>query len=265
MPLMDHLGELRRRLTIIVASLFTTAIILYFATPTLIQFLLAPVQEYLPATADGSETGLYVTSPLGGFSIRFLVAIFMAFCVCAPIVIWEVLAFFLPALKPNERKWVLPTLAVAVLLFIFGIVFGYSFILGPAFQWMTNESDAIGQVWPDAATYLKAILGFLLAFGVAFELPLVVFYLSVFNLVPYKKFRESWRTVYVVLLVFCAMVTPDANPLTMIFMFAAIIALYEISLFVSRFVLAKRIAKQKAEGTWVDPDEDEDDDEDEDE
>lgn len=267
MPLMDHLGELRRRLTIIVVSLFSTALILYFATPTLITFLMAPIQDYIPeslSAAATSGTGLYVSSPLGGFGIRFRVAIFAAFVVCSPIVLWEVLAFFLPALKPNERRWVLPTLAVGVALFVFGIVFCYCVILGAAFGWMTGESDAIGTVLPDAETYIKAILGLEVAFGIAFELPLVVFYLIVFNLVPYKTFRKNWRTIYVVLLVLCAVVTPDASPVTMLFMFAALLSMYEISMLVARFVLARRIAKQKADGTWVDPDEEDDDDDEDD-
>jgi sec-independent protein translocase protein TatC len=255
MPLMDHLGELRRRLTIIIVSLFTTAVVLYFATPVLIDFLLAPVQDYLP-------NGLFVGSPLGGFTIRFMVAIFMAFIVCSPIVIWEILAFFLPALKPNERRWVLPTLAVGVVLFVLGIVFCYFIILGPAFGWMTGESDAIGTVWPEAGDYLKAIMGLEVAFGFAFELPLIVFYLTVFGIVPYKTFRKNWRTIYVVLLVLCAMVTPDASPVTMAFMFAALVGMYEISLVIARVALKRRIAKQKAEGTYIEPDEDEEDDED---
>ncbi len=267
MPLMDHLGELRRRLTIIVVSLFSTAIVLYFATPQLINFLLAPVQEYLPTTlssmlGDPHATGLVISSPLGGFAIRFKVAIFCALCVCSPLVLWEVLAFFLPALKPNERRWVVPTLAVGVFLFIFGIIFCYNFTLGAAFGWMTGESEQIGSVLPEASYYINAVIGLLLAFGLAFELPLVVFYLTVFNLVPYKTFRSNWRTVYVVLLVICAMVTPDASPVTMAFMFAALVSLYEISLFCSQFVIKKRIAKQKAEGTYFEDDDEEDDDED---
>lgn len=267
MPLMDHLGELRRRLTIIVASLFATALVLYFATPTLIEFLMAPIEPYVPESlsdADGTATGLYVTSPLGGFVIRFRVAIFTAFVVCSPIVIWEVLAFFLPALKPNERRWVLPTLGVGVVLFAAGIIFGYNIILGAAFGWMTGESDAIGTVLPDAETYIKAILGLMVAFGLAFELPVIVFYLVVFNIVPYKTMRKNWRTIYVVLLVFCAMVTPDASPVTMGFMFAALLGMYELSLLVARFALARRIEKQKAEGTWIEPDEDDDDEEEDD-
>lgn len=267
MPLMDHLGELRRRLTIIIVSLFSTAVVLYFASPTLIQFLMTPVQPYLPpslSNLDATATGLYVSSPLEGFTIRFLVAIFFAFVVCFPIVLWEILAFFLPALKPNERRWVVPTLAVGCVLFVLGVVFCYLLILGAAFGWMTGESDAIGTVLPSAAPYIKTVIGLEIAFGFAFELPLIVFYLIVFNLVPYKTFRKNWRTIYVVLLVLCAMVTPDASPITMAFMFAALLSLYEVSLLVARLALSRRIAKQKAEGTWVEPDEDEDDDEDED-
>ena len=244
MPLMDHLGELRRRLTIIVTSLFVTALVLYFATPSLINFLMAPVQEFIPPSLAGDvASGLYVSSPLGGFSIRFRVAIFAALCVCSPIVLWEILAFFLPALKPNERRWVVPTLAVGVFLFIFGIVFCYCVILGAAFGWMTGESDAIGTVLPDAETYIKAILGLEIAFGIAFELPLIVFYLIVFNLVPYKTFRSQWRYVYVALMLLSAVVTPDASPITMLLMFAALISLYEVALAVARYIIIARDGK----------------------
>jgi sec-independent protein translocase protein TatC len=120
-------------------------------------------------------------------------------------------------------------------------------------------------VWPEASDYLKAIMGLEIAFGFAFELPLIVFYLTVFGIVPYKTFRKNWRTVYVVLLVLCAMVTPDASPVTMAFMFAALLAMYEVSLLVSRIALKRRIEKQKAEGTYIEPDEDDEDDDEDDE
>ena len=81
----------------------------------------------------------------------------------------------------------------------------------------------------------------------AFELPIVIFYLVIFNIVPYKKLRSSWRFVYVGLMVFSAMVTPDANPVTMLLMFAALVGLYEASLLIARIVLRKRIKKQQQE------------------
>lgn len=248
MPLFDHLGELRRRLTIIVISLLVAACILYVVTPGLIDFLINPVRPYFPPGAD-----LTYFKPLDGFTVRFKVAIFAAVVVTSPIILWQIMAFFIPALKPTERKWVIPTCGVGVLLFILGTIFCYLVILDPAFQWMFEQ--VTGTVIPDASEYIRLIMLFEIGFGIAFELPLIVFYLIVFNIVPYKKLRNSWRTVYIVLMLISAMVTPDASPVTMILMFAAMAALYEASLLVSRIVLNKKIAKQKLEEDAEDADE----------
>ncbi len=250
MPLLDHMGELRRRLMIVVVSLIVAACVLYMATPTIMDFLVAPIAPYLTNTSEYTEhisEYLVTLTPLGGFSIRFRVAFFAAFVMCAPIILWEILAFFLPALKPSERKWVVPTVAVGVALFIVGTVFCYLIILDPAFDWMLGQTKDIAQVMPDAGEYLKLIMLFEIGFGIAFELPIIVFYLIVFNIVPYKKLRASWRVVYIALMLISACVTPDASPVTMLLMFAAMAGLYECSLLVSRIVLRKRIKKQELE------------------
>ena len=246
MPLLDHLGELRRRLMIVVVSLFVTAIVLYFATPSLIDILIDPIRRFLP------EGQLYLMNALGGFSIRFRVALFFAAIVCSPIIIWEIMAFFLPALKENERKWVVPTVAAMVALFFLGMVFAYFVIQRPAFEWMTGESNAMGAILPDAENYLGIMIGLELGFGVAFELPLVIFYLTILHLVPYATLRSAWRGVYVGILVFAAMVTPDASPITMAFMYAALMLLYEASLFVARHVIVAREGKQALKWTRED-------------
>lgn len=235
MSLTDHLGELRRRLVIIVVSLLAAACVLYVITPQLMEFLVDPIRSYLP------EEGLVILDPLGGFMIRFKVSFFAAAVVCAPIVLWQLLAFFLPALKPNERKWFLPTLFIGVALFCAGAVFCYCIILDPAFNWMLSQTNDIATVLPDASSYLRLIMGLEIAFGIAFELPLVVFYLIVFSIVPYRKFRKHWRGIYIALMVFSAMVTPDASPVTMLLMFSALVGLYEVALLISRIVLRKRI------------------------
>ncbi|MDR3307668.1 MAG: twin-arginine translocase subunit TatC [Coriobacteriales bacterium] len=251
MPLWDHLGELRRRLTIIIVTMLVAAVALYFVTPPLIVFLISPVATYLAGepitTVEQLSAVLVVLDPLGGFTLRFKVAIFFAAIVTSPIWLWQILAFFLPALKPEERKWVIPTFFVGVALFIFGTVFCYFIILDPAFEWMLEQTNDYAQIIANAPDYINMILLFEVAFGIAFELPLIVFYLIIFNIVPYKKLRQSWRTVYIVLMLVCAMVTPDANPVTMLLMFAAMAALYEVALFISRIVLTRRIARQKRE------------------
>lgn len=245
MPLMDHLGELRRRLVICAVAIVVSAIVLYMVTPSLINILIAPIKTYLVSGGNtDSDELLVVLNPLGGFTIRFLVAFFASVIVCAPLILWEFMAFLLPALKPSEKKWVLPTFVVGVFLFGLGMVFCYFLILDPAFAWMTGQSQDIATILPDATEYIKLVMLFEIGFGIAFELPLIVFYLIVFNILPYKKLRAQWRIVYVVLLVISAVVTPDASPVTMFFMFAAMVSLYELSLFVSRIVLSRKIQSQ---------------------
>lgn len=247
MPLMDHLGELRRRLTIIVVSVLITAVVVYEATPTLIQILMDPIRSVMPA---GSK--LTVLSVLGGFTIRFKVAFFVGVIICTPIIIWEIMAFFLPALKPNERKWVVPTVAAMVILFFLGMVFCYYVALPAAIGWMVEQSVDFANVIADAEDYLNIIMLLEIGFGIAFQIPLVIFYLSVLHLVPYKTFRAQWRYIYVGLMVLSAVVTPDASPVTMLLMFAALVLLYEIALAVARYVLVARDGKESLKWTRED-------------
>lgn len=235
MPLMDHLGELRRRLTIIVVALLTAAVVLYMATPTLIQILMDPIRQFLP---NGGE--LTVLSSLGGFTIRFKVAVFFAAIVCSPIIIWEVMAFILPALKPKEQRWVVPTVGSMVVLFFLGMVFCYFVIQPAAFGWMTEQTVGFATQVANAEDYLSIFMMLEIGFGIAFQVPLIIFYLSILHIVTYKTFRTNWRLIYVGLLVFSAVVTPDASPVTMFFMFAALVMLYEVSLAVARAVLVRQ-------------------------
>ncbi|MBC2888540.1 twin-arginine translocase subunit TatC [Gordonibacter massiliensis (ex Traore et al. 2017)] len=247
MPLFDHLGELRMRLVRIVACLAIAVVVFYMATPTISQFLLQPIAPYLPEGVDGLMSGTIVLDPFEAFATRFKISIWASIVACSPVILWQILAFFLPALKPKERKWFVPTFFSAVALFIFGTVFCYLVILSPAFQWLTEQAAGLGEVVPRASSYIDMIIKFEIGFGFAFELPLIVFYLVIFDVVPYKKLRGAWRTVYVALMVISAMVTPDASPVTMLLMFAALVVLYEGSLLISRIVLRNRIKKQNEE------------------
>lgn len=248
MPLLDHLGELRRRLTIIVVSIIVTAIVVYAATPAAIEILLMPIKQYLPAE------GLTVLSVLGGFTIRFKVALFLGVIICSPIIIWELMAFFLPALKPNERKWVVPTVAALVILFLLGMVFDYFVAEPAAFGWLIEQSGDIANVVANAEDYISMIMLLMVGFGIAFEIPLVIFYLVVFHIVPYSVMRMQWRYIYVGMMVLSAVVTPDASPVTMIVMFASLVGLYEIALLVARFVITSREGKQALKYTREDYD-----------
>ncbi len=246
MPLMDHLGELRMRCVRIVVVLLVGVVFFYYATPTVAQFLLAPVKEFMPTDASGNAM-LNVFGTFEAFGVRLEIAIWLALIACAPFIFWQILAFLLPALKPKERKWFLPTFFIAVALFIFGAVFCYLVILNAAFGWLTDQASGFATITPQATQWISMIIKFEIGFGFAFELPLIVFYLVLFEIVPYAKLREKWREIYVALLIISGMITPDASPITMLLLFAPLIGMYEISMGVARLVMGKRIQEQKAE------------------
>lgn len=248
MPLLDHLGELRRRLTIIVVSVLVTTVVVYAATPTLIELMMDAIRNILPA-----GTKLTVTSALGGFTIRFKVALFFGVIVCMPIIVWEVMGFVLPALTAKERKWVIPTLAAMIFLFFLGMAFCYFVIQQAAFGWLVDQAvEMRADLLADAEGYLDLMMLLEVAFGVTFQLPLFVFYLSILHVVPYRTFRENWRFIYVGLLVLTACFTPDASPMTMLLMYAPMLALYEAALAVARYVITARDGKPALKWTRED-------------
>lgn len=254
MPLFDHLGELRMRLVRILACLVVAVCVFYMAAPTMGQFLLLPISEFLPFDPETGWVELTALDPFESFTTRFQISVFFSFIATSPVILWQLLAFFLPALKPKERKWFIPTFIAGVILFVFGVVFCYAIILNAAFGWLTDQANGLGVIEPRMSTYISMIIKFEIAFGLAFELPLIIFYLVIFDIIPYKKLRQSWRTVYVVLMVICAMITPDASPVTMLLLFCAMIALYEVSLLAARIVLSKKIKRQNEEDSSDDDD-----------
>lgn len=245
LPFFEHLAELRKRLFVIVVTVVVLALSLYYWGWDIFNVMLAPA---MPALKSAGVEKLNVLGPFGGFTLRFKVATYAAIVIGSPVIIWHVMAFFLPALKPKERRYVIPTFLAMLTLFVGGIVFCYFVIAPTAFGWMVDQavSSTVG-VLPDAATWFQAVVLVLLAFGIGFELPVIVFYLLIFDIVPYAKLRENWRIVYVSLVTGAAVATPDWSPVTMGALSVALIILYEISMAVARGVLARRIAAADAD------------------
>ncbi len=243
LPFFEHIAELRQRLVIVLTTLFVLALALYTWGWQIYNLIMLPVLPSLKAV--GIEK-LNILGPFGGFTLRFKVAMYAAVIIGSPIIIWQFMAFFLPALKPKERRYVVPTFIAMLTLFISGIVFCYFVITPKAFEWMVGQASAQSiAMLPDAAMWFQAVTLVLLAFGIGFELPVVVFYLLIFNIVPYKKLRENWRVAYVVIVTTAAVATPDWSPVTMGALAAALLVLYEASLLLARVVLSRRIAEQK--------------------
>lgn len=240
MPFMRHLDELRRRLTIVLAVLGVLTLGMYFYSEPVYALLIAPVREIVGENA-------VVLRVFDAMMIRFKVGLFAAVIISSPLIVWQVMAFFLPALKPTERKWLVPTFASILALFLGGAAFCYFIVLGPGFGWLVDQAGDTFTYMATAADLVTSILWFLFGFGIAFQTPVVVFYLVYFGVVPYRTLRRNWRVAWVAMVIIAAMATPDWSPVSMGILAVAMIALYEVSLLLVRVVLSKKIARQQAE------------------
>lgn len=240
MPFFEHFGELRRRLAVVAVVVIVGSIGLYWWTPQIYNLFMAPIKPFF------GDVDMVLMGPFEGFTLRFKVGLYATLVLGSPIIIWQFFGFFLPALKPKEQRWVIPTFAAMSVLFFAGAYLAHSYILGTAFGWMVAQAWDGVQVLPDASKYFQGSVLMVIGFGASFQLPVVVFYLVLFDIIPYKKLRENWRIAYVALLVIAAVATPDWSPVTMGLMFAALLALYEASLLFARVMLSKRIKQQES-------------------
>lgn len=241
MPFMAHIKELTKRLTIslvvvlLLSGLFYEQHIFKF----LMDILLHPIRDYLP------EGGLTVLGPFEMLTFRFKIAVVGAIIASSPLLIYQFFAFLAPGLKPRERKWLFPTVTAAVLLFLGGVLFAYFVIMGPAFEWLSQQGAGQISSMAAAGPYFSGISMMLVGFGIGFELPLVVFYLIGFGITPYDSVRNGWRYAYVTIVVVAAIATPDWSPWTMGGLSLALIVLYEGSLLLARLVFREKIKQQR--------------------
>ncbi|MCL4079309.1 twin-arginine translocase subunit TatC [Coriobacteriia bacterium Es71-Z0120] len=239
MPFMSHLAELRNRLTVVVVVLGVTALAGYFFATPIYKFLVAPLQ---PVLQGKPAVTLKLLEAMG---IRFKLGVWGALVVSSPVIIYEALAFFLPALKPKERVWFIWTFIAAVALFLAGAAFCYFVVLDPSAQWLAKQNGDIFSYLPTGADLVTLAMYFILGFGVAFEVPVLVFYLVYFGVIPYDKLRKNWRVVWVVLATVAAMITPDWSPVTMGLLAIAMIGLFEGTMLLLRALLARKIRSQR--------------------
>ncbi len=206
MPFMGHIGELRKRVTVVAITLVTLMIGLYFFAQQIYDILVAPIKPIIGDTAS------YTFDVLEGMTNRFRLSMWAAIVVASPIIIYQALAFFLPALKAKERRWFVWTFAAAVFLFLSGVAFCYFIILGPSAQWLVDQNGEMFSLLLRAQSLMTFVMYFLMGFGIAFLVPIVVFYLVFFGVVPYEKLASNWRIVWVVIVIVAAMITPTGRP-----------------------------------------------------
>lgn len=187
-----------------------------------------------------------IFEPAGGVLVVMQAALVTGVVISCPLWLWEIVRYISPGLYPHERRAALLLIPGAVILFAAGV--GFCYLLAPvalAFLFRVNESLGVDSELALVA-YLRFLLRLLLVFGLSFELPLVLMFLSYFGFVTSSQLLRSWRVAVVVIMIVAAVATPTTDPLTMFLMAVPLIGLYFASVGLARLVERRRQAPAEA-------------------
>jgi len=204
-PFVQHLVELRDRLvkSAIAIGIAVALLAIYPGPAELYDLLAAPLVATLPKGAT-----LIATSVISPFLVPLKIMLMAAFMLALPIVLWQVWAFVAPGLYTHEKKLVLPLVISSTVLFLIGVCFCYFFVFGQVFKFIQSFAPKAITAAPDIEAYLDFVLSMFLAFGMAFEVPIVVIVLARMGIVSIEKLK-NFRSYFIVLaFVIAAIVTP---------------------------------------------------------
>ncbi len=273
-PLIEHLAELRNRL-IHSAAYFLVGMIICFTVATpIFNFLTAPLCQVL--ASRGQDCDLIFISPQEGFFVAIKISFLGGFMLAFPFIANQMWRFVAPGLYKTEKGAFLPFIIASPFMFILGASFAffvvtplaYDFFLG--FQQFGQAGEAVVEV-PEAAAplsvvfqgsaqeYLNLTIKFIVAFGLCFQLPVLLTLMGKAGLVSAKGLADVRKYAVVAILLLAALVTPP-DVITQVILFVVVYGLYEISIFLVRRVETKREAKLREEGLWFEDDEEEADD-----
>ena len=239
MPFLDHLEELRWRilwslLALIVGGVTGLVLVLYFDVPAL---LIKPAVDLF-----GEDFRLLTLSPEANFIILLQLSLLVGLILASPVVIYQLWAFFSPALEDREKRAIVPALLMGLVLFVAGVALAYFVVLELALRFLSGILiDYLEASWT-ANFYLGFVVKMLLAFGIVFELPVVVLVLSVLGIVTPEFLRTKRRHAFVAILLLASFISPGDMINVTIAMTIPLIALYESSIFLSVLVWRKRDA-----------------------
>lgn len=226
----SHLVELRTRLIRAFAAILIVFVCLFPWAKELYALMAQPLLSALP---KGGQ--MIATDVVGVFIVPMKVTLLVAFLITLPYVLYQVWAFVAPGLYSHEKKLVLPLIAASVGLFFAGMAFAYLLVFPTVFQFMSAVAPE-GVAWmTDIDKYLSFVLTTFIAFGVTFEVPVVVIVLARFGIVPLEKMREARPYVIVGAFIIAAVVTPP-DVMSQILLAVPLCLLYELGLIVARFV-----------------------------
>ena len=226
--LAEHLDELRTRaIRVVIAIMISMVLSWIFVWPTY-NFIDQLVRSSVPKGLVYKEVTTHITEP---FMLQIKLSFYLGLILALPYAVSQIWAFVAPGLKPTERKPVLMLTPVCLVLFALGLTIGW-FTLPAMFQWFFAYAQAGGfEVYQEPGKMIMLVVKTLLGFGLAFQMPVVVFFLTRLGLVTPETLRTYWKHVVVSNIIVAAIITPGSDPVSLAAMAIPIIALFYLGVF----------------------------------
>jgi sec-independent protein translocase protein TatC len=224
MTLWQHLDELRKRLLFAVIGIVVGIVISFIISDYTLELLAHPIGgfEQLQSIEVTENVGVFMrVTLLGGFIISL------------PFTLVQIYFFVRPGLKPNERRWILRALPLALLLFLVGVVFAYAVMLPNAIPVLIQFKGP--EVLPKWKDYVNFITSLIFWSGVCFEMPLIAYLLAKLGIVSAGQLLKGWRIAMVVIAIAAAVITPTGDPINMALLMGPLILLYALSILLASF------------------------------
>ena len=239
MTMVGHLRELRKRIVISLTAFLLISVVAFIFYDPILETIRRPLCSLPPDLLGPQGCDLIFTRPLGGFMFRLKVTALVGIAVASPIWLYQLWAFIVPGLNNKERKYALPFVLSAVLLFAVGIALAY--VTMPAGIRILVSLAGEGLVpLLDAEEYLNFVGLMLLGFGLTFELPLVLFFLGLAEVITVEQLRQQRKAAFVGIVALSAIITPSQDPYTMMALAIPIYVLYEVTILLLKIVLKRR-------------------------
>ena len=240
---LSHLYELRDRVIKSALAIIVVFLGLVYWAPDIFHLFAQPLLQALPAGGK-----MIVTDVTGSFFVPMKVTMLVAFIIALPVVMYQLWAFIAPGLYMHERKLILPLVVSSYSLFIIGMAFAYFLVFPTVFKFMASYNAPLGaEMSTDIDNYLSFAMTTFLAFGITFEVPVVVVVLVRMGMVPLAKLKEIRPYVIVGAFVISAVVTPP-DVLSQLLLAVPMTLLYELGLLLARFYVPKPSGDEASPG-----------------
>jgi sec-independent protein translocase protein TatC len=231
MTLVEHLDELRNRIIVSAAVLVVACGLCFWQNHLLLDIANNP----LPSDIHGHPIKPITFGVAEPFMSTLKVSIYAGILIALPVLLYQVYAFFLPALKPTEKRLVVPFLVLVPALFIAGVVFSYFVVAPAATKFLLNFNQDQFNIQVRASEYYGFLITILMAMGLVFQIPMGVVAVTRLGIVTPKQIAKNRRYAYLILAII-AMLLPGTDPVTMLIELTPLLLLFEFSLILARIV-----------------------------